>query len=188
MQDAYSSINEARAEKLLSSKLLEGFVLLEECCPVCSTPLVKNSASTDATSKRTKGGNTDPIMIPSSSFDQPFRPVPGVPMCVLCDSHVVTQESEIDLLERCESLKDKGTILVAMKDTEEEKKQEEEEYKRAAIHEIINLDNHVEPNESFSFVEEKPQVAKTRGPSPESIHATSKNTDGVAADEEYSIR
>jgi hypothetical protein len=55
-----------------------------------------------------------PWLIPSESFDQPFRAVHGVPYCVSCEAHVVTEEADISVLERCDSLKQKGTIMVAL--------------------------------------------------------------------------
>lgn len=105
----------AEIENLLSEKLLNGYVLLESSCPVCSTPLVKNNhmVPKDLVSD---GLPTRQIsMVKSESFDkQPFKPVPGVPVCVVCQSHVITQECEISILERTDSLKYKGSILVAM--------------------------------------------------------------------------
>jgi hypothetical protein len=64
-------------------------------------------------------------MVLSESFDQPFKPVPGVPICVACQSHVITHESEISILEQCDSLKDKGSILVALKDSDDSQYSEE---------------------------------------------------------------
>jgi uncharacterized Zn finger protein (UPF0148 family) len=184
MDIEYSAIDDKRTEKLLSEKLLNGFVLLKDgFCPACSTPLVKNPTDDK---KRKKGtGLADHYLIPGSSFEQPFRPVAGVPVCITCNSHVVTNEGDIDLLQKCESLKDKGTILVAMRESEEEKKESEDhEYsRRATVHEIINLTDHV-------FVEEKPQE-KARRPSPETLpcHSLKGTTAGtVTTKEEYSVR
>lgn len=106
------SINEAKIEQLLSDKLMEGYVLLESSCPVCSTPLVKNNISNENSNR--KSNIAKPVVVSSDSFDKPFKPVDGVPICVLCRSHVVTHESEISILERCDSLKDKGSILLAL--------------------------------------------------------------------------
>lgn len=107
------SVNEAKIEHLLSEKLMEGYVLLDSSCPVCSTPLVKNNNVT--TKKNDSNTNmTKPVVLSSSSFNKPFKPVDGVPVCVICRSHVVTHESEISILERCDSLKDKGSILLAL--------------------------------------------------------------------------
>jgi hypothetical protein len=95
---------------------MEGYVLLEKSCPVCSTPLVKRSGFDDEDDEGMEQV-LEPIMVPSGSFDQPFKPVEGVPFCVGCSSHVITQECEISILERCDSLKAKGSILVALQDT-----------------------------------------------------------------------
>jgi hypothetical protein len=105
---------EAHIEQLLSEKLMEGYLLLEKSCPVCATPLVKNGPEED---EENEEGNIKPLMVPSGSFDLPFRPVVGVPFCVSCRSHVITQECEISILERCDSLKAKGSILVALQDS-----------------------------------------------------------------------
>jgi hypothetical protein len=105
---------EAHIELLLSEKLMKGYLLLEKSCPVCATPLVKNGPPGD---EENDEENVKPLMVPSHSFDQPFRPVVGVPFCVSCQSHVITQECEISILERCDSLKAKGSILVALQDS-----------------------------------------------------------------------
>mmetsp|Transcript_52635 Transcript_52635/g.127579 ORF Transcript_52635/g.127579 Transcript_52635/m.127579 type:complete len:991 (+) Transcript_52635:182-3154(+) len=186
MEAVYSRIDDDRKEKLLTEKLLNGFVLLEDFCPACSTPLVKNAESTttkDESQKR-KMGEAEHFLVPNTSFEQPFRPVPGVPVCVVCNSHVITREDDIDLLERCDSLKDKGSILVSPRRSEEEKKEEHEEYNRAVVHEIINLAD--TPNEDFTFNEEKPQEKSRRAPSPETPRA--KTDAAVTVEEEYSVR
>ena len=106
--------DEARIEQLLSEALMEGYVLLEKSCPhpKCATPLVKSNAT--ETDGRAVDKVLEPMLVPSQSFEQPFKPIDGVPFCVSCQAHVVTQESEIKILERCDSLKSKGGILVAM--------------------------------------------------------------------------
>jgi hypothetical protein len=107
-----SKADEVHIEQLLSEKLMEGYVLLEKSCPVCSTPLVKNQHDDEEDDPVEK--EIEPVMIPKGSFTQPFHPVDGVPYCVACTSHVITQESEINILEKCGSLKGKGGIHVAM--------------------------------------------------------------------------
>ena len=189
MEVVYSRIDDDKKEKLLTEKLLNGFVLLEDFCPACSTPLVKNPESTTTKDDRQKRkmGEADHFLVPNESFQQPFRPVPGVPVCVVCDSHVITHEDDIDLLERCDSLKDKGSILVSPRRSEEEKKEEYEEYDRAVVHEIINLAD--TPNEDFTFNEEEQQEKSRKAPSPETPRTNQKGTDAtVTAEEEYSVR
>jgi len=99
-------------EERLSERLLQGFVLLEKNCPVCATPLVKNQPkhSDDDAYEPTR----EPMMVSSASFEQPFNPVDGVPFCVACSSHVVTQESEVQLIQHSNTLKRKGSIVVAL--------------------------------------------------------------------------
>jgi hypothetical protein len=109
------TISEAEIEQLLSEKLMEGYVLLDTSCPVCSTPLVKNhSRGPKLHNQNNKSTMRRPVILPSDSFHKPFKPVDGVPICVVCRSHVVTHESDISILERCESLKDRGSILLAL--------------------------------------------------------------------------
>ena len=107
--------DEAKIEQLLSDKLMEGFVLLDKSCPVCSTPLVKKHEGEDEDPVEKE---VEPVMIPRGSFTQPFKPIAGVPFCVACTSHVITQECEISVLENCNSLKMKGEILVALTGSE----------------------------------------------------------------------
>ena len=90
---------EAHIEQLLSEKLLQGYVLLEKACPACMTPLVKRNL--EDMQDDNVAPIEKPIVVPSQSFDQPFHPVEGVPFCVACQSHVVTEESEIAILEKC---------------------------------------------------------------------------------------
>lgn len=112
-----NAIKEAKLEQLLSEKLMQGYVLLETSCPVCSTPLVKNHAmvprnlSSNSSDSMEGGQFAKHVLLPNESFDQPFRPVEGVPICVSCKSHVITQETEVSILEQCDSLKDKGSIF-----------------------------------------------------------------------------
>ena len=109
---------------MISDKLMKGYVLCTNGCPMCSTPLVKNQTEQRAASlsKDYSSGdqsNRFPIVVNSESFEQPFIPVIGVPFCVVCQAHVVTSELDVDALETSESFKNKGSILVAMVDDEE---------------------------------------------------------------------
>jgi len=114
--------DDAMLEQRLSEKLMEGFVLLEATCPKCvGVPLVKNnhsvpkSLSRDENDLQTKV--EQPAVVAATSFEQPFKPVSGVPVCVACDSHVITQETEIAILEQSATLKDKGSIYVALRES-----------------------------------------------------------------------
>lgn len=115
-----------QVEALISDRLMRGYTLLAGACPVCSTPLIKNEMEEapvkqqrpDPASSFNDPNNIFPILVSSESFEQPFIPVIGVPFCVVCLSHVVTTEQDVDLLETSESFKEKGSILVAMKEDE----------------------------------------------------------------------
>lgn len=117
--DREDAINDAKIEQMLSEKLMAGYVLMEATCPKCAVPLVKNhqmvpkSLSMDENDGR-KINVDDPVVLPAGSFEQPFKPVDGVPMCVACSSHVITSEMEIAILEQDESVLDKGSIYVAL--------------------------------------------------------------------------
>mmetsp|Transcript_24566 Transcript_24566/g.51906 ORF Transcript_24566/g.51906 Transcript_24566/m.51906 type:complete len:1230 (+) Transcript_24566:184-3873(+) len=114
------AIKEARLEQLLSEKLMQGYVLMETSCPKCLTPLVKNHQMVPRTLYCRSNDYNDTktidkcVLLPQKSFEQPFKPVNGVPICVSCNSHVITQESEISILEQCASMKNKGSIYVAL--------------------------------------------------------------------------
>jgi hypothetical protein len=90
---------DARIESLLTEKLMSGHALLEAFCPSCNTPLIKKKSSESQISQSFE---------PSSSL------LPGIPYCVSCAAHVVMTEQDVKLLELCDSLKDHGTILVAL--------------------------------------------------------------------------
>ena len=135
-----AAINEARLEQLLSEKLMQGYVLMESSCPKCSTPLVKNHHMVPKTLFSPSDDDNDVpivnrcILLPAESFDQPFRPVDGVPVCVACKSHVITQETEVAILEHCDSMKDKGSIYVALNIDGKNKNEQQQP-------EIINLED-----------------------------------------------
>jgi hypothetical protein len=132
-------------EQLLSEKLMEGYVLLEKSCPVCSTPLVKDNGDEE---DELVHKEIDPVMIPKGSFIQPFIPVQGVPLCVACTSHVVTQDNEVSILSKCGSLKAKGGVLVAAPPAEKKP-------------EIIDVTQYEETLEEPAYVEEKKEEVDT---------------------------
>lgn len=142
-----SKADEAHIEQLLSEKLMDGYVLLEKSCPVCATPLVKNQD--DDEEEEPVEQEIDPVVIPKGSFTQPFSPVQGVPFCVACTSHVLTQECEITILEKCGSLKANGGIRVAMTVTSE--KQEEPDSSPKKQPEIIDVTQIEETESSYTY-------------------------------------
>jgi hypothetical protein len=94
------ALTEEHIEDLLSEKLLEGYQLIEKSCPECATPLIKmenNPQEVDGNLLNT------PVLIPNRNPEKPFDAVAGVPLCVACNSHVVTQECEMNILERHET-------------------------------------------------------------------------------------
>jgi hypothetical protein len=149
-------ISDAKIEQMLSEKLINGYVLMEATCPKCAVPLVKNHQMVPRSLSNLSGDENDPtnmnvvdkaVLLPVESFEQPFKPVDGVPMCVGCDSHVITSETEMIILEQCDALKDKGSIYVALETAaaspeEWEPKVDDSNAKDVVDRpEIINLEN-----------------------------------------------
>lgn len=100
------AVQEEEVERLLSERLVEGFCLLEKSCPACATPLVKRPSSDAEESVLSASSN--------SSFERPVKPITGVPFCVWCEAHVVTESDEVLRLEGADHHKVKGSILVAL--------------------------------------------------------------------------
>jgi len=116
-------------ERLLSERLLEGFLLLEKACPACSTPLVKEPLDDDQQrppstlpggdggGKLTKKDAALIRMINSqesnlSETTKSAHPIQGIPFCVSCKAHVITDESEVKFLDQTDVAKLTGSILV----------------------------------------------------------------------------
>lgn len=116
------AVEDAKIEQLLSEKLMDGYVLMEDICPnpKCAIPLVKNNKVVPRTLSRDEndpplGNSIDhPVVVPSQSFEQPFKPVNGVPVCVGCNSHVITQEMELAILEDSDAFTERGSVYVAL--------------------------------------------------------------------------
>jgi Sjogren's syndrome/scleroderma autoantigen 1 (Autoantigen p27) len=141
------SLDVERIERLLSHRLLEGYCLLEKACPACSVPLIKRPVILGTTTIRSfenaewttpridETGSNLPtphanelsqtsIDVRShdtleSSYTQPIAPIPGVPFCVYCEAHVVTDDKEVSFLEDAASTiaKKKGHIFVGASET-----------------------------------------------------------------------
>ena len=133
-----SEVDDGQIEMLLSEKLKQGYTLMESLCPACSTPLVRSNNAMGQHQHQQQQhqhfidlsqGDPEkfPILVPSQSFEQPFQPVVGVPFCVSCTAHVVTGGKDVDALEQCDSLKDKGSILVALQDTQDDEDEDDDE-------------------------------------------------------------
>lgn len=112
----FSAIDEEKIELLLSEKLMKGYGLLEASCPECRTPLLKKRSLKES-DRMFENLVVPPVVLPKGSFKKQFKPVEGVPYCVGCTSHVITNEYEISVLERCDALKNKGSLLVVSKES-----------------------------------------------------------------------
>lgn len=97
-QKTAPGLSEDQIEDLLSEKLMEGYELIEMPCPSCTTPLIKSKSPVE----HLKSPLKNPVQIPNRNPDKPFEPVGGVPLCVACNCHVVTQQIEMDLLDSAE--------------------------------------------------------------------------------------
>ena len=111
-------------EQLITEKLMKGYTLLSLACPACASPLIKDDCKAVEVDNshhpdEQKHGKF-PILVASESFEQPFYPVKGVPYCVSCCAHVVTGEADVEALENSNSLREKGSILVALESCEED--------------------------------------------------------------------
>ncbi|KAL7566382.1 hypothetical protein ACA910_011123 [Epithemia clementina (nom. ined.)] len=80
-------MDEARIEELLSEKLVEGFLLLERSCPRCLTPLVKQEAEKHYFERNHQHNDVN-------------SPIPGIPFCVSCRAHIMTNESDMVRIQR----------------------------------------------------------------------------------------
>eukprot|EP00934_Nitzschia_sp_Nitz4_P002837 Nitzschia sp. Nitz4//scaffold139_size61406//21186//24205//NITZ4_006453-RA/size61406-snap-gene-0.10-mRNA-1//-1//CDS//3329535831//2827//frame0 len=94
---------EAKIEQMLSEKLMDGFVLLESSCPICSTPLVKNYNDDEDEVEEEEDDDMEPVVVQCESDS----PIIGVPFCVSCLAHIATHSRENELLEQ-EQAKAKG--------------------------------------------------------------------------------
>lgn len=180
MQVPSSDTQEREVERLLSHRLVQGFLLLETACPACATPLVKEASSDteslDNSKRASRSHRPDApatlltehlqqqqqaqnrktpaiLHLPmdgSNLSDQSslednttvngggsvIEPLPGVPFCVWCKAHVVTDEHDVERLTHAtDQLTVKGTIMVAMTgvspsedDEEVEGEKQEDEY------------------------------------------------------------
>lgn len=173
-----SQVGDKQVEELLSEKLLEGYALLDTACPKCVTPLVKRKSSalspkmlhrpvssrptSPYVSMSTISVQVQPSGSNAGSIDanaHTFHPVSNVPICVSCQAHVVTCQADIDTLESANvSMKDRGSIIVAMEDED--------------VREEFNVASPTRIAEKSFF----PTSADTRD-SPESINVQSNASD-----------
>jgi len=143
------AIANALLEQRLSEKLMEGYVIMEDVCPKCPlVPLVKNNQKVPKTFEShdlmRKNIMDLAVVVESQSFEQPFKPVNGVPVCVSCNAHVITCEEEIVFLEESGTLKNSGSIIVAINEMSTENNTKTPNA-GVIVHgrqpEIINLEN-----------------------------------------------
>lgn len=100
--DTGCTLEEEVVEDRLSAKLMNGFMLLDQPCPKCTIPLVKQPATPTLLEKCCEADENDPttprIVTQLSMADMP-KPVRGIPYCVACEQYVVTNEQETQLLD-----------------------------------------------------------------------------------------
>jgi len=126
---AATSMDDEKVELLLSTKLMNGFMLLDKPCPKCMIPLVKQPfvANSEGSFSTLTSSNQDssnpaienqenqdeddesgetPRLVTNLSIQGIPKPIRGIPCCALCESYVVTNKSERALLEKLKSTSD----------------------------------------------------------------------------------
>jgi hypothetical protein len=96
--------DEEEVEELLSAKLMNGFMLLDQPCPKCMIPLVKQPARANSETTIDENPGEEKLengarIVTNLSMDGIPKPLRGIPFCVTCESYVVTNPSEARLLE-----------------------------------------------------------------------------------------
>lgn len=93
--------DEEVVEELLSEKLMNGFMLLDFPCPKCMIPLVKQPAPFNLQEECEKADSepSTPRIVTQLSMEDVPKPVRGIPYCVSCESYMVTNEQEAQLLD-----------------------------------------------------------------------------------------
>ena len=89
-EESITDQGENEAEARLMEYLLKGLVLQSTTCPVknCNTPLVK-SLVVDTS-------------FPPISSDSKIEPIAHVPYCASCSAHVVTNDEDLQVLQKAE--------------------------------------------------------------------------------------
>ena len=87
--------DEADIDNKLMDMLVKGLVLQTTCCPTCETPLVKMMMYLKGQRPDIRGVRS----AESIDLDKPDEPIFGVPFCVSCTAHVVTEKAERRILE-----------------------------------------------------------------------------------------
>ena len=88
-------VDETIVEALLEERLVDGCVLMDKSCPACVTPLVKQTEEgLDDDNSLKLGGKSL-----AKSSRQTLTPIDGVPFCVACQCHVVSNREEARKVE-----------------------------------------------------------------------------------------
>lgn len=105
-------------EDLLSTKLMNGFMLIDKPCPKCLIPLVKkpcnqgnvNISTSSISSKSSSGiGDFETKVVDHLDIVQIPKPIKGIPFCVICESYVLTCHAESQWLERLHAMQILGS-------------------------------------------------------------------------------
>lgn len=108
-------------EEVLLEYLLKGSRLLEKRCPACHNQLLKKGVTPVLLSPASVHGNSSFESCPSiveEENDKPWEPIEGLPFCLACEAHVVTNEFELsyasETLSNKSKVQKKGALLHLM--------------------------------------------------------------------------
>lgn len=107
-------------EELLFDHLLKGSRLLEKRCPACHNQLLKKGVTPVLFSPSSVQGNSSFDSAASEIDDNvgPWEPIEGLPYCLACEAHVVTNEFELSFaaeqLSNNSKMQKKGALLQLM--------------------------------------------------------------------------
>jgi len=98
-------------EELLFEHLMKGSRLLEKRCPACHNQLLKKGVTPVLFSPSSVHGNSSfesCSSVVDEENEQPWEPIEGLPFCLTCEAHVVTNEFELSFASEMLSSKSKA--------------------------------------------------------------------------------
>jgi hypothetical protein len=110
-------VDEYEVEERLSERLVQGCMLLEASCPACVTPLVKQTDDGPSDDNSLMMGQNRHGS-KSRQYDH-ITPIEGVPFCVACPCHVITNPAEAEKVEQnLNNLNEKVLVTYEMEEPE----------------------------------------------------------------------
>jgi uncharacterized Zn finger protein (UPF0148 family) len=165
------SDEQVEVERMLSECLVQGFCLLDQSCPTCNTPLVKQSLwAAEVTEFIPPPQNTMAVVsssIPTrTSHDPvvPILPVVGVAYCVKCQAHVVSNTAEMEILDDSKDTtgtRTKGSILIPSDSATMDDSIPPQSHDAIAATSAMVVDVPLEMNQSYQLEEIEVMLAGT---------------------------